>query len=375
MSEPSQTIDTASQDVSPGRTSSDAAADATAIEPALESQKVGVVLDAEPVRKHPRWVTALERYGLVLLFGLTVLFFAVYSGSSEYFLTAANVQNVLGNQCITITLAIASLLPLVCGRFDLSVGANAGLCSVATAAAMGNYELGLSVAVVAGLVTGLVVGVVNGALVAYLKLSSIIVTLATTTIISGVILAYAEGQIINVGISQTLLDFGALTWFSLPRVVFLAALICLVAWYLLGHTAFGRHLSMAGRNQAAARLIGINVDRLTFLSFVLGGVLAGVAGVLMTARTGGANPQSGPDFLFPALTAVFLGATSIRPGEFNVVGTIIGALFLATAVSGMTIAGLPTYTEPLFNGAALLVAVVIYRFSRRSASAGGALAM
>jgi ribose transport system permease protein len=325
--------------------------------------------------KRPRLITVLERYGLVILFGATVLFFAVYSGSSQYFLTLSNVQNVLGNQCVTITLAVASLLPLVSGRFDLSVGANAGLCSIACAATMSNFHADLAVAVIVGIAVGLLVGVVNGALVAYARLSSIIVTLAMSTIISGVILAYAKGEIINTGISQTLLNFGALNWLGIPRIAYLTALICVLSWYLLLHTAFGRYISMAGRNQGAARLIGINVDRLTFVSFALAGALAGLAGVLMTALTGGANPQSGPDFLFPALTAVFLGATSIRPGEFNVLGTVIGALFLATAVSGMNLAGLPAYVEPLFDGAALIAAVVIYVMARRGASGGSALAM
>lgn len=330
---------------------------------------------ADGVRKHPFWLTLLEKYGLVLLFAGTMVFFATYPDSSEFFLTSANIQNVLGNQCITITLAVASLLPLISGRFDLSVGANAGLCSIATSAAMSNFQSNLLIAVLAGVTTGVIVGVINGVLISYAKLSSIVVTLATTTIISGVVLAYAKGQIINTDISPTLLDFGALTWLGVPRVVYLAALVCLVGWYLLQHTAFGRHVSMAGRNQAAARLIGIDVDRLTFVSFVIGGFLAGLAGVLMTARTGGANPQSGPDFLFPALTAVFLGATAIRPGEFNVVGTVVGALFLTFAVSGMNIAGLPAYVEPLFNGGALLASVVIYVLARRGSTGGNALAI
>jgi ribose transport system permease protein len=132
---------------------------------------------------------------------------------------------------------------------------------------------------------------------------------------------------------------------------------------------------MAGRNPQAARLVGINVDKLTLICFALSGAIAGVAGVLMTARTAGANPASGPDLLFPALTATFLGATAIRPGELNIVGTVVAALFLAAAVSGMHIAGMPPYVEPLFSGAALIVAVIIYVTARRSAGGGSALAV
>lgn len=323
----------------------------------------------------PMWLTVLERYGLVLLFAVTVLFFALYSGSRAHFLSLANVQNVLGNQCIVIVLAVASVFPLVSGRFDLSVGANAGMCSIASAAAMSNFHENLAVAIVVSIALGLVVGTINGVLIAYVNLSSIIVTLAATTIISGVVLAYANGQIINLSISPTLTGFGSNNWLGIPQIVYLTACICLLAWYVLLHTAFGRYITMAGRNPAAARLVGIDVDRLTFVSFGLCGAIGGLAGLLMTARSGGANPQSGPDLLFPALTAVFLGATAIRPGEFNIVGTVVAALFLASAVSGMNIAGLPPYVEPLFDGLALIAAVVIYVAARRSSSGGSALAM
>jgi ribose transport system permease protein len=316
----------------------------------------------------PWWLTILERYGLVLLFAGVLIFFSSYSRSSDHYLSLANVQNVLGNQCIIVTLAVAAVFPLVCGRFDLSVGANAGLCSVASAAIMSNHHQRLIWGALGALALGLLVGCINGALVAYLKLSSIIVTLAATTIISGIVLAYANGQIINLDISQTLTNFGSRNWGGMPR-------ISLLAWYVLLHTAFGRYINMAGRNPEAARLVGINVDTLTFVSFAACGAIAGLAGLLMTARSGGANPQSGPDLLFPALTAVFLGATAIRPGEFNIVGTVVAALFLAAAVSGMNIAGVPPYVEPLFDGIALLVAVTIYVAARRSSSSGAALSM
>jgi ribose transport system permease protein len=133
----------------------------------------------------------------------------------------------------------------------------------------------------------------------------------------------------------------------------------LAAWYVLAQTPYGRCLYAIGSNPRAARLVGIPVRRYVLLAFAAAGALAGLAGVLQTARTGGATADPGTSLLFPALAAAFLGATAIRPGQFNVVGTVIGVLFVAVSVSGLTLAGASDWVNPVFNGAALLVAVVL----------------
>lgn len=327
----------------------------------------GPKMDAE-FKERPVWLSLLEQFGLVALLILVVAFFAVFAGSRDQFLSVANIQNVLGNECDIIVLAIAALIPLISGRFDLSIGANAGLCSLACAAAMSSFNWPLVLALALTVTLGGFVGVFNGFLVAYMGLSSIVVTLATSTLISGLVLAYANGQVINLRISQTFIDFGANNWLGLPLVVYLTALVAIFGWYLLLHTGFGRFIRMAGGSPEAARLAGLNVRSLTFQSFVLCGVLGAVTGIIMCARGAGANPESGPDLLFPALTAVFLGATCIRPGEFNIVGTIVAALFLAAAVSGMAISGAPAWVEPVFDGVALLIGIAIYVLTRKQSS-------
>jgi ribose transport system permease protein len=109
----------------------------------------------------------------------------------------------------------------------------------------------------------------------------------------------------------------------------------------------------------AARLVGLNVDRYVWSSFVVSGGLAGVAGILLLARSGIANPQAGPGFTLAALSAAFLGATAIRPGTFNVAGTLMGVLFVAVSVNGLVLSGAADWVEPTFNGAALLGAVAL----------------
>jgi ribose/xylose/arabinose/galactoside ABC-type transport system permease subunit len=130
-----------------------------------------------------------------------------------------------------------------------------------------------------------------------------------------------------------------------------------VAWFLLTHTPYGRGLYAIGSNPRSARLVGLGVERIVIIAFVIAGGLSGVVGVLQLARAGSATADAGTNLLFPALAAAFLGATAVRPGFFNVMGTIIGVLFVAVSVSGLTLSGAAAWVSPVFNGAALLVAV------------------
>jgi ribose transport system permease protein len=128
---------------------------------------------------------------------------------------------------------------------------------------------------------------------------------------------------------------------------------------LLTQTPYGRRLEGIGSNQRAARLVGIRVDWLVALSFVASGVLAAAAGVVLTLRSGIADPTAGPAYLFPAIAAVFIGTTTIRPGRYNVWGTIAGIFLVAVAVTGFTLLGADTYVTPVFNGGALILAVAV----------------
>ena len=151
-------------------------------------------------------------------------------------------------------------------------------------------------------------------------------------------------------------------------------IVGLVVWYTLAHTPFGRYLESIGSNEEAARLVGINVTRMIWASFVISGVLGAIAGVLETSRAGSASAETGAAFLFPAFTAVFLGATTIRPGRYNVWGTLVGTYFVAISVSGLTLLGANIWVSPTFNGVALLVAVALSPLIARARESRSALA-
>jgi ribose transport system permease protein len=216
-------------------------------------------------------------------------------------------------------------------------------------------------AIVLAVVVGALVGLINGVLVTRFSIHSLIVTLGVVSLIRGALERYAAGQVLLEGIPRSFKSLGSVLpenlWLGIPRIVFVMAAVAVGVWYLVDHTPFGRYLSAVGSNAASARLVGLNVNWVVIGSFTVGGALAGIAGLLQVAYSGQANPAVGPNFTLPALAAAFLGASAIRPGQYNVAGTLIAIYFLATAISGLNFVGAGRGIEPLFNGAALIVGV------------------
>lgn len=325
--------------------------------------------DAPPKRQTGAMVTnALEHGGLVIFLLLLVLWFVLSPTSGDIFTSSANIRQVLANQSVTGIIALAMVVPLVAGYFDLSVPAIAGLSNVAMAALVGTHGYPVLAGIALTLLIASLAGAVNGLLVAGMKLNAFIVTLGTYTLVGGLIQYYTGGQSISEGIPTSFGNWGSLTWLGVPRPFWLLIGIAALVWYGLTQIPFGRRLESIGSNERAARLVGIRVDRSVFLSFVASGFLAGAAGILLTSRAGSADPTAGSAYLFPALAAVFLGATTIRPGKYNVWGTVVGVYFVAIAVNGFTLLGADAWVTPVFNGGSLVAAVLISTLVARQRS-------
>ena len=321
---------------------------------------------------HDRVLAFAERYALVIVFVAVMVFFSLWSQTSDTFPTSANIKNVLGNQAVVGVLSLAIMFPLVCGEFDFSVGPVAGLSQVLCAGFMARLGVPLAVAVLVGIGVGAMIGVINGVATGRIGVNSLIVTLGISALVTGIVTWYTNSQSIITGISSDLTDLGAGDWLGVPRTLYVLAVVAAVVYYLLEHTPFGRYLYSIGSNPSAARLVGLPVERLVLLAFVLSGTLAGLAGVLLVARNGSASPQVGTvgDSL-QALAAAFLGATAIKPGRFNVVGTLVAIFLLAFTVTGLSLAGVESWINDVFNGAALFVAVLISTVvGRRRAAIG-----
>jgi ribose transport system permease protein len=313
----------------------------------------------------------LERSGLPLLLVVLFVFFAVNPTSGEIFIGSANIKNILANQAVVGLVALAMVIPLVSGYFDLSVAATAGAANVALASTIGPHGWPLALGILFAILLGAFIGLLIGFLVAKLGLNAFVVTLGAYTLIGGLAQLYTQGAAIREGIPPSFSEWGSETWLSIPKPFYLLIVVAAISWYLLANTPFGRYLEGIGSNEPAARLVGINVTRTVWASFVISGVLAAVAGVLQTSRSGVGSDEVGSAILFPALTAVFLGATTIRPGQYNVWGTVIGVYFVAVSVSGLTLLGAETWVQPVFNGGALIIAVALTTFLARARERSG----
>ena len=307
----------------------------------------------------------IERFGLVIFMAAMVTFFALNGSSGAIFISSQNVTGILGDQAIVGVIALATLIPLTAGYFDLSPAATAGLANVVVAALMSKAGWSPLTAMAAGVLVGGAVGVFVGYLVARLRLNPFIVTFGAYVALEGATQWYTQGSIISERIPASVGAWGSADWLGVPRPFWLLLVVAVVLWFVISQTPFGRYLESIGSNESAARLVGIRTERTVWLAMIASGFIAGVAGCLLTTRTGGADASVGPSYLFPALAALFLGATTIRPGRYNVWGTVVGVYFIAAAVSGLILAGVNSSVQEVVNGVVLMIAVTVSTFSGR----------
>ena len=232
----------------------------------------------------------LRQYSLLVLLLGSLLAYGTWNQTAEVFNQAANFQNIAGSQSVLAVLTLGLLIPMISGNLDLSVGSTAGLASIAAAGAYADAGVPLIVGVLFGVAIGALVGLVNGLVVTRFGIDSFIVTLGTASLILGGVNWYSKGNSIIQGIPQGIITFGGGLTFGVPNLVYVLAIVALGVWYLLEQTPYGRNLHAIGSNKAASRLVGIRVERDTCLAFVLSGGIAGLAGVLLLARSGAGNP-------------------------------------------------------------------------------------
>ena len=304
-------------------------------------------------RKNTRWLEALA---LPLLTVLLIVFFTLLPATADTFPTVGNLRVSVLSQSVLVIVAMASLLPIIAGGYDFSVGAVVGLSSVIVASLASNGTP-LLLAILAGAGAGLAVGIVNGFFVTKIHVDSVVVTLGMTIIVAGIITWATAGKAIVKNIPEALTALSKTWVLGFPGAFFVAAIFAIGTWYLLRQTPFGRYLEAVGVNRSAARLVGLRPDRITFVSFVLSGLIAALAGFVQVGVAGAANPNVGGNFTLPAIAAVFLSVAAITPGRFNVWGTLVAIIFLAVLNSGLSLAGASSFVNDFANGAALILGV------------------
>ncbi|MGZ8376406.1 MAG: ABC transporter permease [Gemmatirosa sp.] len=311
----------------------------------------------------PRWRTLLREQGALV--ALVVVFII---GVSRYvaFATPENLLNVLRQNSMVGLVALGMTFVILTGGIDLSVGAVLAVAGVVAAALS---PQGTLVALAGGLAAAAVLGLVNGLLVTRARIQPFVVTLATMIAARGAALAFTGEQSVRVDPAAS-----GLTWLGrgtlgpLPVPVLLLALAFAVGWIVLCHRPFGRHVYAAGDDDAAARLLGLRVDRVLLGVYVLSAVLAGLAGIVLAGRLGAGQPVAGTGWELDAIAAVVVGGTVLTGGRGGAGLTLAGVLLLGLILNLLNLEGtISPWWQWVVRGVFLLGVVVVQSRVQRSA--------
>lgn len=305
----------------------------------------------------PRNLSALYVFALIF-----VLFAILVPGT---FLTGTTWRTLLNDQAIVALAAVALVPPLAAGVYDLAIGAELGLSGILVAWLIVNKGVPAGVAIVVCLLAGALVGLTSGLLVTRVRIMSFVATLAMSSILIAATNGVSGGVQIT-GLPDSFQSLATTQIFGVQSDVYIMVAVAVVVWYALERTRVGRRVYATGGNPDAARLSGVNTARIIVGAFIVCGVIAAFAGVLLSSQLATGDPTLGPGYLLPAFSAAFLGSTQFGRGRFNVVGTVLTVYVLAVGVKGLQLAGAPTWVPDLFNGVALLLAVGIAQWRRRA---------
>jgi ribose transport system permease protein len=297
-----------------------------------------------------------DRFSGVYLWAVFIIIFTLWV--PDQFLTMATLHSVAAQQAVTGMIALAVLIPLAAGLYDLSVGATANLTGILSVILINNHHWAVAPALLAGVVVGFGIGAVNSIVVVRLGVNSFIATLGMSSILAALLVIVSSN---SQPIPPTSTAWSNLTLtdvFGFQIVVVYLLVLAIVLWWFLAHTPGGRYLHAIGGNAEAARLSGVRIERWTTVSFLIAGTLSGLAGVLFTSLNG-PSLDFGGSLLLPAFAAAFLGSTQLIPGRFNVWGTLLAIYVLATGVQGLQLTSGALWLSDMFNGVALILAVAL----------------
>ncbi len=320
----------------------------------------GLDTRSKPSRRGYDWLR------ICVLVLVILLFLIVLGLRAPRFFTMRNVTNIVLQSSITAIVALGLTLPILTGGIDLSVGSTAALAGTVSAGliARGGWTSGAAVA--AALLIGAGVGLVIGLLVVGGKLPPFVASLTMLAVGRGLTLVYTEGRAIS-GLPEGYRILGGGTAIPLP-IVFLIVIACFMH-FLLTQTRFGHNVYAVGGNADTARLAGISVGKVTVMVYVISGITAAFAGILLTARLWSAQPTAGVGLELDAIAAVVLGRVSLMGGSGHAGAPLVGALIVGVIGNALNYLKIQSYLQQVINGLILIIAVMIDINSRRSRTA------
>jgi ribose transport system permease protein len=324
------------------------------------------------IAKQSLWTTAqrtsVERLhirleSLVVLLALS----AIMAVLSPFFLSFSNFLNILLASSTIGVLAIAATFVIGSGGLDLSLGSVMGLAGVAGAYVAVNLGWPSALAVAACILAGGIAGYINGLLITRALVPAFIVTLGMLGLARGLALVISQGRAIY-GLPSAMVYIGQGRPLGIPMPVIIFVVTAVIAHCVLAYTRFGRHTLALGDSEGAAREAGIRVERHRRIVYTLSGMLAGLGGLLFTARVNAGDPTAGINYELTAITAAIIGGTNLFGGRASILGTMIGALIMGVLQNGLTLLAVQSYYQQMAIGAVLILAVFIDQYQVRRES-------
>lgn len=316
---------------------------------------------ASPAR---RVLDVIGVQNLSLIIALILLCGGIGWKDSHFFLVS-NIETIGTTVAIVGILAVVQTAVMLLGGLDISVGSAAGLTSVASAmvfTSTSSAALGIGVA----LIVGVAVGLFNGMVIVYGRVNAVIATLATYAGFRGLANLVSNGRAQGyTGTDSTFIFLARGSALGIPILIWVFIVVALAAHLILRYTDIGRNIYAMGGNPTAARLAGININRYVVGCYVLAGVIAAVAGILLTARTGSGQPTSGSQGLeLQSITAAALGGVALQGGKGGIPGTVLAVILLGVLQNGLTVLSVNSFWQDIAQGALLVLAVVIQQRRR-----------
>jgi ribose transport system permease protein len=300
-----------------------------------------------------KFLKLYERFGIFLfiIFGFVFLSFA-----SPNFLKMDTLLNVLAQGTYAAVVGFGMTLAITSGGFDLSVESVMALSSVLLAISIPKF--GIPVAIILALAAASFVGFLNGLIIAKLKVSPLITTLAMQTIVKGAALLVTGGKMVVIKQKQ-FMELGTGRTFGVPNQIYIMVLFFVIFYLILYHTSFGRKVSAVGSNETATRISGVNVDMVKIGVYILVAFTAGLTSVIRTSQALIGLPSMAAGFVLVAITVTILGGTSLAGGRGNLWGTLLAALFISMVYYGLNLINLQIFYQMLAVGLVLLIALFI----------------
>lgn len=338
-----------------------------------ENSAASAAAVAEPLRYRAQ--DLIVKYGFI---AVTILLFLVFALTEETFRQPNTLFSMLKFTSVVAIAGLGVMFTMIVGGFDLSIGSVAGLAVTLAAMTMVFYNMTGETAIIVVLLAGAAVGAFNALLIVVLKIPDLLATLGTMFIIMGLKLLPVQGQSVSSGMilrdgSEApgrftemflLIDRGSVGPVPLPVLLWL--LLALAAWFVLSRTKWGRMMYAIGANPEAARLAGVRVKNYRAVAYVLSGMFASVAGLILASRIGQGDISAGNSLLLDAVAVALVGQSVLGIGKPNAWGTALGALLIGIVITGLTIKGFPYYAQDIAKGVVLVIALIFsFTLSRR----------